>query len=440
MDVKKQHLNEYLHYLLTESNIVHKIFDAVVEDMVGMIEQRLIIKRPIPEGQEEVEYTGWCYDSIKQRIEKDSTATKYHPIYLYYFSGKGLGMFNVSNRFTDISREELEHDNIYIGANITELRNTDVDIEEQLRTALNGMVHEFTHVKNKWETDDPKIIRNATKNTYVEIDDNFFSKHSITWEIPQEMFNTIKSAYQIINDEEIEAICNACDTFIMTYPRENIIDVIKHGSTDDEKAEVFISKYHTKFGFWFGYINEVLYDFTNSLVNQNNIALSLLYAQVSVFFGKTKDCTGYMKDEQWTYTNDILTGKRVVERRTVDTIREALKYFREKVFENYAKVKETVINSLKEDNLIQESKLYESAFHIHNVDIYAKTKIDKLPGFAGPLSLWMYGKSEFLSEPVREICRDLFDFYKTDYYTMKVLEEQYVMFGNSLYTKSTIYS
>lgn len=423
MDTKERHLNEYLHYLLTESNIVHTIFDAALKDIVDMARQRLILKRPIPEGQEEVEFTGWCYDSLNQKIVKDKTASKFHPIYLYYYSGPGLGLFNVANRFTDISQEELEHDNIYIGVNIAALRNADVDIDEQFRIALRGMVHEFTHVKNKWETDDPEIIQNATKNTYVEIDDKFFIKHGITWKIPQEMFNTIKAAYNIIDDEETEAICNTCDTFIMTHSREEILDVIKHGSTDDEKAEVFISKYHTRFGFWFGYVNEVLYDFTDSLSSQNNIALSLLYAQVSVFFGKTKDYTGYMKDDQWTYTNDILAGKRAIEQRTVDTIREALKYFREKVTENYARVKETVINSLKEQNLIQESKLYESSLYIHNANIYTKTKVEKLPGFAGPVTLWLYGKSEVLSEPVREICEDLFKFYKTDYYKMSVLDE-----------------
>ena len=59
--INRQHLNEYLHYLITESNIVQTIFDDAIYDVVNIIRETIhqdYIKC------NELNYTGWCYDNV----------------------------------------------------------------------------------------------------------------------------------------------------------------------------------------------------------------------------------------------------------------------------------------------------------------------------------------------------------------------------------------
>ena len=66
--INRQHLNEYLHYLITESNIVQTIFDDAIYDVVNII--RETVHRDYIKCNE-LNYIGWCYDNVNRRVKNN---------------------------------------------------------------------------------------------------------------------------------------------------------------------------------------------------------------------------------------------------------------------------------------------------------------------------------------------------------------------------------
>lgn len=431
--INRQHLNEYLHYLITESNIVQTIFDDAIYDVVNII--RETIHRDYIKCNE-LNYIGWCYDNVNRRVVRSENPDKYHPICIYYYTEDIGGTLNVDTREVEgLSREELEHDPICIGVSLLYYDMSHPKFNIRYGNIPRVVLHEFSHIMDMWKDQYTNAVNDGRNIGYTKISEKFFKQHGITVPIQKETFDLIRYAMNIISITEIDAICTSCDNLINDESKESIIiETIKDGVSDDEKAELFIERFSGDFGFYNSLADIVADRLSVNPAKKNDINQALLFAQVLVYFGISKDKTGgYMNKEQWLYTNDILTGKRPIERATIDTILEANATYTEIVVENYAKVKKTVIDSLKEIGIIKKSNIYESIQPVHCANIYSKVKVPRIKGFAGNPELLLFQQYEDLHPVVQELCNAYTKLYETDELQHHLMNEGEIRIGNNVY-------
>lgn len=195
MDLKEKYPNLYSYIIINEAlvyNAANDFIKDVTDDVLKYIDCGLEFEQysmdVIKNKDKEKIYSGWCYDSIKQKFVDTDDTTKYHPVYfVYHIAYMGnvknylpeyrCGYMRVRNR--DIkgkNKRELINDEIVVDLFITNIAN--ISSEYDRKTSLEVMfAHECKHIMELYPLnikyipnyDKDEAYSKITKDLYANI-------------------------------------------------------------------------------------------------------------------------------------------------------------------------------------------------------------------------------------------------------------------------------